>query len=477
MAFGILESHNVANPVDVPGTATLEETRTNDSDPFVKHAPGRPDLILVPTPSDDPCDPLNFSRARKEAAYLALLGGTVLAGTCGPLVAPAFVQLASELDRPLSQISQLNGTLVLTIGVGSAIFASIQRKWGTRPSFLLAALFAFISQIWAGASKTNYPSLLAARAVQGLAMGCVSLPGINLGPVISAQIIQAQDWTYAFWWQSLANGIVLLATVAFVPELIYDRSPYNAEVVRRRELACPTSDKVLTEDKDAVLASVVAAPASKWSAYRLYTGVKTDEPFWRIAIRPFFYVNSPIVIWASLTFSVCFNLLPLAATVYSQIFSAPPYSLEVGSIGIISGIPPLIGTIIGTVLSGPGSDWIVKAMAKRNNGIYEPEFRLTTMSLFLVFGGMGFYGWGLQTSDSWIVPAVFIAILHVGVSAATISCVGYVTDAMREGYATRGPRQFFVSLGSLVVATSALVVPAWIFGKRARLWFSQHNLL
>ncbi|GAA6007777.1 uncharacterized protein JCM10292_005431 [Rhodotorula paludigena] len=530
MAFGILEPRNVANPVDVPGTATLEETRNNDSDPFVKHAPGRPDLILVPTPSDDPCDPLNFSRARKEAAYLALLGGTVLAGTCGPLVAPAFVQLASELDRPLSQISQLNGSLVLTIGVGSAVFAPIQRKWGTRPSFLIAALFAFVSQIWAGASKTNYPSLLAARAVQGLAMGCyfnnvpaavdslffvherglrISLwnaclvGGINLGPVISAQIIQAQDWTYAFWWQSLANGIVLLATVAFVPELIYDRSPYNAEVARRRELACPTSDKVSTEDKDAVLASVVAAPASKWSAYRLYTGVKTDEPFWRIAIRPFFYVTSPVVIWATLTFSVCFNLLPLAATVYSQIFSAPPYSLKVGSIGILSGIPPLIGTIIGTVLSGPGSDWIAKAMAKRNNGIYEPEFRLITMSLFLVFGGMGFYGWGLQTSESWIVPAVFIAILHVGVSAATISCVGYVTDAMREGagdalalvvlikscimfgltfmindwYATRGPRQFFVSLGSLVVATSALVVPAWIFGKRARLWFSQHNLL
>lgn len=199
--------------------------------------------------------------------------------------------------------------------------------------------------------------------------------------MISAQIIQAQDWTYAFWWQSLANGIVLLATVAFVPELIYDRSPYNAEVARRRELACPTSDKVSTEDKDAVLASVVAAPASKWSAYRLYTGVKTDEPFWRIAIRPFFYVTSPVVIWATLTFSVCFNLLPLAATVYSQIFSAPPYSLKVGSIGILSGIPPLIGTIIGTVLSGPGSDWIAKAMAKRNNGIYEPEFVRYTRSL------------------------------------------------------------------------------------------------
>lgn len=28
------------------------------------------------------------------------------------------------------------------------------------------------------------------------------------------------------------------------------------------------------------------------------------------------------------------------------------------------------------------------------------------MILFLIFGGMGFYGWGLQTSSSWIVPAI-----------------------------------------------------------------------
>lgn len=144
------------------------------------------------------------------------------------------------------------------------------------------------------------------------------------------------------------------------------------------------------------------------------------------------------------------------------------------------------------------------------------------MLLFLVFGGMGFYGWGLQKSASWIVPSIvrsnplsqpsaslnpsplqFIAILHIGVSAATISCISYVTDSIRDGaadgiglvvliksaigfgitfiindwYAARGPRQFFVSLGSLVVATSALAIPAWVFGKKARHWFSQHNLL
>ncbi|KAJ8296692.1 putative MFS-type transporter [Rhodotorula toruloides] len=565
MAFGILEPKNVSNPLDVLGTAALEETQTTESDVFSKHAPGRPDLILVPTPSDDPLDPLKWSRFRKEAAYAVLLLGTCLAGTCGPLVAPAFVEMSQQLGRPLSQIatglngkascsrhdaaSQVDnllqtstGSLVFAIGVGSCIFAPIQTKWGTRPSFLIASVVAFVSQIWAGASGTNFPSLCAARVLQGLAMGCwfngapsaiaaitfvhergfrIALwnlglvGGINLGPVISAQICQRQGWHFAFWWQSLAAGLVLLGTIFLVPEMEYDRSYYYAELERRREMlttgsGSPSEEKYAPEQKEVVLGKVVTAPQdieratpSRWTQYRFSTGSKTDVSFLTLFLRPFYYFISPTIIWASLTFSVCFNLLPLAATVYAQVFGAPPYNLTVGGIGLVGGIPPLIGTLIGTFATGPLSDMSAKYLSKRNNGIYEPEFRLLPMILFLVFGGMGFYGWGLQQSSSWIVPAIFIAILHIGVSAATISCISYVTDSLRDGaadglglvvfikssigfgitfiindwYAARGPRQFFVSLGSLVVTTSGLAIPAWIFGKKARHWFSQHNLL
>lgn len=133
MAFGILEPQGLAHPADVLGTAVLEETNVSQSDVFCKHALGRPDLILVPTPSDDPSDPLNWSRWRKEAAFAVLFLGTTLAGkpdakvatiasnadfcrslppgTCGPLVAPAFVEIAGDLGRPLSQIAQINGEI------------------------------------------------------------------------------------------------------------------------------------------------------------------------------------------------------------------------------------------------------------------------------------------------------------------------------------------------------------------------------
>ncbi|KAM0789970.1 hypothetical protein ACM66B_005304 [Microbotryomycetes sp. NB124-2] len=542
MAFGILEPSGLVNPADVLGTGILEETTASQSDALVKHARGRPDLILVPTPSDDPQDPLNWNRARKEAAFATLFLGTTLAGTCGPLVAPAFVEIATDFGRPLSQIAQINGSLVLSIGIGSVLLAPVQTKWGMRPVFLTAALLAVVGQVWAAASKSNYPSLIAARVVQGLGMGAyfnnvpaaieaiyfvhergtrmalwnlALIGGINLGPVISSQIVERQGWHFAFWWQAVACSVVLLGTIVFVPELMYDRSYYEAAVLRRHNMLSGVSeslsdDKSDTAGKDAALSKVITAPqeldsnsSSRWSQYRICTGAKTETPFYKLLMQPLYYIYSPTVIWASLTFSVCFNLLPLAATVYGQIFGSSPYNLSVGGIGLVGGLPPLIGTLIGTVMTGPVSDLLAKWLAKRNNGIFEPEFRLITMLFFLVFGGMGFYGWGLQKSDSWVVPAIFIAILHVGVSAATISCFSYVADALREGaadalglvvliksaigfgityiindwYAARGPRQFFVSLASLVVATSGLVIPAWIWGKKARYWFDKHNIL
>lgn len=127
----------------------------------------------------------------QEIVYGCLLMGTVLAGTAGPIVVPAFVGIAQDYGRPLSDISQINGSFVLAIGIGSVLFAPLQTKWGARPSFILTAvrsslsrrcgsaaytsvqLLAFISMLWAGGSGSNFPSMIAARVIQGLSAGCV----------------------------------------------------------------------------------------------------------------------------------------------------------------------------------------------------------------------------------------------------------------------------------------------------------------
>lgn len=48
-----------------------------------------------------------------------------------------------------------------------------------------------------------------------------------------------------------------------------------------------------------------------------------------------------------IAYSYLFTLLVIEASVFSQMFSAPPYALDLQSIGVIAGIGPLIAALIG----------------------------------------------------------------------------------------------------------------------------------
>lgn len=54
----------------VPGTVQLVDL---DAHLHLKHARGHKDIILVPTPSADPDDPLNWSPGRKRLALTCIL--------------------------------------------------------------------------------------------------------------------------------------------------------------------------------------------------------------------------------------------------------------------------------------------------------------------------------------------------------------------------------------------------------------------
>ena len=53
-----------------------------------------------------------------------------------------------------------------------------------------------------------------------------------------------------------------------------------------------------------------------------------------------------------------------------------------------------IGGIIGTAVAGKISDVIVKAMSRRNGGVYEPEFRLVMAVPVAIATAIGLMGYG-----------------------------------------------------------------------------------
>jgi hypothetical protein len=74
--------------------------------------------------------------------------------------------------------------------------------------------------------------------------------------------------------------------------------------------------------------------------------------------------------------SVTFSWVIILGGIADQIYTAPSYELSASAVGLLIGVPPLIGSALGTLFGGWLCDEAAKIMAIRNKCIYEPEFRV-----------------------------------------------------------------------------------------------------
>lgn len=210
MAFGILDI--TANQPSPPGTALLKNVSVVAQDA---------EIVLVPQPSTSPAAPLNMSRIRKELYFTALIYGACVTGVVGPELVPGFSIVAAAFQINLTQVTLLNGSLVMALGVSAYVCGPLTTLWGRRLIFLFTTLIMVFGCVWAGSAK-SYNSLLGARIFQGLGMGTFfSVAGtasindvffihqrgsragfwnfavivsVNAAPVISGYVITALSW-------------------------------------------------------------------------------------------------------------------------------------------------------------------------------------------------------------------------------------------------------------------------------------------
>jgi hypothetical protein len=82
MGLGILDDHKLPH---VPGTVILDEEagHTENQTQNLKHGEGKDaHIILAPQPSEDPNDPLNWPRFRKDVALFVLGLGAIVNAAC-----------------------------------------------------------------------------------------------------------------------------------------------------------------------------------------------------------------------------------------------------------------------------------------------------------------------------------------------------------------------------------------------------------
>lgn len=176
-----------------------------------------------------------------------------------------------------------------------------------------------------------------------------------------------------------------------------------------------------------------AAPKTFVQSLRIYSGVLRHESWWKAAVRPVILFAYPAVLWSTVVYSLSVGWLIVLSETVAHIYQEQPYEFTRLQTGLVY-LSPFIGGIIGTAVAGKASDIIVRAMCRRNGGVYEPEFRLVMgipIAITTAIGLMGF-GWSAQERDRWIIPTFFFGLISFGCSLGSTTAITFCVDSYRQ---------------------------------------------
>ncbi len=274
----------------------------------------------------------------------------------------------------------------------------------------------------------------------------------------------------------------------FVPETVYFAPPPTTEVI---------FDKTSLHVYEIVLPEIKKTYPER---LRIFQGRVSKASFWSTAFKPLPLITFPAVIYAAFTYSFYAAGLTLIALLQDTVFSAAPYNLTSSQIGLTN--LPLFGVgLVGTLFSGYCADAVVQFMTHRNNGIYEPEFRLVLMVVAASLSTVAYIGFGLTIAGG---ASIYLAIGFLGVQTfavpfATSAMFTYIMDChnrhaaqafvtmnfvkailslimsnfVNGWFKASGAKSVFVTVAIMNLAVSSASLPMYFWGKRLRAWVAR----
>ncbi|RDH39548.1 MFS transporter [Aspergillus welwitschiae] len=478
------------------------------------------EIVLIPTPSPDPRDPLNYPQWQKWIITFVLglfsVLGVLMTSGMGP-----FVTLMEAYYDYSPRTDDLMTYPTLFMGIGNIIAMPLAMAIGRRPVFLGSALILTVGSIWCAAS-TSLSSHIAGRDVLSLAAGqsealcpliiqeihfvherssrlawfsAIQSIGTAALTIATSYLVSSLGWRWWYGVFSIASGLVFIGAFTLVPESRYDRptDAFEGEVHIHHD----------GEEQAVIHATTKNRVPLDFTNYQARTWKHTLKIMhppanWEEALTCYKQMGQcilfPNILWVVLMNSVSLGIYVIGVTEYSSILGAPPYNYPTTSLGLVQGGQIVVAMIMVPVL-GYGGDQLYKWVAsRRGNGTVESEVRLIPMLLPIVvlliscviFGRAGSHPtewspWAITTTFSGMYFAYIGIILNgytysldsYGERAAPILVLicairGFISFGISFGitkFVTEKGFQGALDICAIIAGVvAALGIPVFVFG-------------
>ncbi|KAJ5638168.1 MFS general substrate transporter [Penicillium lividum] len=404
-----------------------------------KSGADNPRAHLVPRPSEDEGDPLNWPMGLKililsQVCWLAFLGTWNTAA-----INSAYSLLAEDLGISEVQASYQTTIVIALNGVGPFMWIPLANVYGRRFVYLLTTFIGFATALGCGFTH-SFGALVGLRAINGIfpvsmalgpatvtdlffyhqrgrALGLFTVmlsSGSHFSGLFGGPVAKFLGWRWIFWITGAMNFVTFVVLVFCLPETMYYKtrtySDSNAQfpklsMAKYRELLRP------------------------WTSF---PGVKLKAK--HFIIPPFRMALYPSVLFPSLYYAsqYCFTAIFPAVT-YAIIFKAR-FDWSALQCGLAYGGTMTIGAIAGEFAAGMIIDDIVHRESIRL-GVDSPppevRFKGIWTGAALIPAGLLIFGFTIQYNSHWSGPLAGMFIGIFGVQVVATVCYTYSIDSYR----------------------------------------------
>ncbi|KAJ5784348.1 uncharacterized protein N7503_009560 [Penicillium pulvis] len=463
----------------------LDDIERNDTPEKLRHTPSG--LLLVPQPSSDAADPLNWP-LRKKVGILGLVSVCTWIGIAQTLANQSgFFAQAQVYHKSASELSYSASAGIAGLATGPFLWAILAQRVG-RSSCIFWGLLGmlgcsvwsacmtgendyipFIISRWVGGTFGSVASTIGAGIVLDLfflhqrgkafaVYGVCTLFGVQFGPTLSGFIVEYAPWSVQFWWGVGAEGSLAIIVFFFLEETGFSRDGKVYPPLPKEWI----SNRIAT-----FLPGTATVPRTKED------GRRSAKTLLLVAACPVTILTSAVLFlafgWAVgvVTLTSVFLGSPIEEGGYS--FSA----LQVACFTFVQWLGVAAAETWGFFLNDRIPLWFTRRYC---NGVWKPEnrlFPLLCMPAILLPTALGIFGAGLQYHLHYMVLGLAIFLLQLTEVSLVPVIVNYgvecFTDHSQEVVTILNFWRLAlgVAIPFFIGEWQATVGTAWVFGMMA----------